>query len=224
MKENKKLIIGIDSPAAAGAGTQAKLIAKYYNLYHLDTGKLYRYLGLIRIKEPKKFNYKYIKNKIKKLKISDLSKKNLVSNEVAVSASKVSKIAFVRKAILNFQRLSAIKPPRRYNGSVLDGRDINHRVLPNAKIKFFITASLKVRARRRYNELKELNRSKSLKYPVVLESLKKRDKSDRDRPKKLGKLFKTKDSFLINTTNLTKKACFLKIKKIIDNKIKNGNI
>ena len=58
MKENKKLIIGIDSPAAAGAGTQAKLIAKYYNLYHLDTGKLYRYLGLIRIKEPKKFNYK----------------------------------------------------------------------------------------------------------------------------------------------------------------------
>ena len=218
------IIIGIDSPAAAGAGTQAKLIAKYYNLYHLDTGKLYRYLGLIKIKNPKKFNYKYIKIKIKKLKISDLKKKNLLSNEVAISASKVSRIAFVRKAILNFQRLSAFKPPKKYSGSILDGRDINHRVLPNAKIKFFITASLKIRARRRYNELKKLNRDKSLKYAFVLESLKKRDKSDQDRPKKLGKLFKTKDSVLINTTNLTKKACFLKIKKIIDNKIKNGNI
>ena len=78
MKLNKKLItVAIDSPGAAGAGTQAKLIAKEYNLFYLDTGKIYRYIGLLKLNHPKKFSYKFIYNKIKKLKMSELSKKNL---------------------------------------------------------------------------------------------------------------------------------------------------
>ena len=214
----KKLItIAIDSPAAAGAGTQAKMIAKHYNLFHLDTGKLYRYIGLLKLENPKKFSLNFIKKKIKKLKFKKLSTKKLLSDEVAVSASLISKIHYVRKAILSFQRKSAYSPPKKFDGSVLDGRDITHRVVPDAFIKLYITARVNQRAKRRFKELKKLE--KRVNYQEILKSIKNRDKSDRMRPLKLGKLIKTKDSILINTTNLTKKAFFLKIKKIIDKKL-----
>ena len=78
MKLKKKIKIAIDSPAGAGAGTQAKLISKHYNLFFLDTGKIYRLLGLYKIKNPKKFNYSYIKRKIKNLKMNDLQKKKFI--------------------------------------------------------------------------------------------------------------------------------------------------
>ena len=81
--------------------------------------------------------------------------------------------------------------------------------------KFYITANIKIRARRRFNEYKQLN--KKITYNEVLKSLKKRDKSDKER--KYGPLKKTKDSILINTTKLSKKACFKKLKSIIDKKI-----
>ncbi len=58
-----KIKVAIDSPAAAGAGTQAKLISKHYNLFYLDTGKIYRLIAILKINYPKKFNYKYIKKK-----------------------------------------------------------------------------------------------------------------------------------------------------------------
>ena len=83
--------------------------------------------------------------------------------------------------------------------------------------KFFITASLKERAKRRFKEYKDLN--KKITYKEVLKSLKNRDKSDRER--KYGPLKKTKDSILINTTKLSKKACFRKIKLIMDKKLNN---
>ena len=81
--------------------------------------------------------------------------------------------------------------------------------------KFYITANIKIRARRRFNEYKQLN--KKITYNEVLKSLRKRDKSDKER--KYGPLKKTKDSILINTTKLSKKSCFKKIKSIIDKKI-----
>ena len=93
--------------------------------------------------------------------------------------------------------------------------------MKKAMFKFFITASVKTRALRRFKELKPLK--KKISYVEVLKSIKKRDKNDYNR--KYSPLKKTKDSILINTTNLTKKACFLKIKKIMDKKLKiNGNI
>ena len=78
MKFKNKIKIAIDSPAAAGAGTQAKLISKHYNLFFLDTGKIYRLLGFYKIKNPKKFNYSYIRKKIKNLKIKNLQKKKFI--------------------------------------------------------------------------------------------------------------------------------------------------
>ena len=221
MKLKKKIKVAIDSPAGAGAGTQAKLISKHYNLFYLDTGKIYRLLALSKINNPKKFNYSYIKKKIRSLKILDFQKKNLLSNKVGLVASKIAKNLKIRKLVHNFQIKCAYFPPKKYNGSCLDGRDITYKIIPDAEFKFFISASVITRAKRRYLELRDIN--PKIDYKEVLKSIKKRDKNDYNR--KISPLKKTKDSILINTTNLTKKACFLKIKKIIDKKIKiNGNL
>ncbi len=221
MKRKNIITVAIDSPAAAGAGTQAKLIAENYNLLYLDTGKIYRFIGYLRLKEKKKFNYNLIEKKISKLKFSDLKRKNLLNDNVAVSASIIAKDFKIRKIVHQFQQKCAYDPPKNYSGSILDGRDIITIQMRDAMFKFFITANIKIRAQRRYEEYKKLK--KKISYAEVLKSLKNRDKSDRER--KYGPLKKTKDSILINTSKLSKKACFLKIKKIIDKKLKiNGNI
>ena len=217
----RKIIkIAIDSPAAAGAGTQAKLIAKYYNLFYLDTGKIYRFIGLQKIKYQKNFNYQYINKKIENLKIKDLKKRNLLSDKVASEASIIAKDNKIRKIVLKFQKKYAYNPPKNFRGSILDGRDITSVIVKDATIKFFITANIRIRAFRRYKELRSLN--KKISYQDVLKSIKIRDKSDYERT--YSPLKKTKDSILINTSNLTKKACFLKIKKIMDNKNNNANL
>lgn len=216
MKKKRKIItVAIDSPAAAGAGTQAKLISKHYNLYYLDTGKIYRFIGFLRLKNQKNFNYALVRRKIKKIQIKSLKNKNLLSDDVAVSASIVAKDKKIRNIVHQFQQKCAYYPPIKYAGSVLDGRDIITVQVKNAMFKFFITASLKERTNRRFKEYKSLN--KKITYKQVLKSLKNRDKSDRER--KHGPLKKTKDSILINTTKLSKKACFKKIKVIMDNKL-----
>mgnify|MGYP006100356071 FL=1 len=209
--------VAIDSPAAAGAGTQAKLIAKHYNLYYLDTGKVYRLIGKLRLENPIKFNYSLIKKKIKNLKMKDLQNKDLLSNEVASSASIIAKDIKIRKLVHQFQIKCAYHHPKKYNGSCLDGRDICSVIVPDADFKFFITASTKTRALRRYTELKTSNKNVSLNQ--VLKSIKKRDKSDYNR--KISPLKRTKDQYLISSENESKRSCFLKIKQIMDKKIKN---
>ena len=214
---NKIIQVAIDSPAAAGAGTQAKMIAKYFNLLYLDTGKIYRFIGFLKIKKKKKFNYSLIKKEIKKIKIQNLNNKILLSNKVALEASIIAKDPKIRKIVLKFQKECAYNPPKKFNGSVLDGRDITSVIVKDAMFKFFITANVKTRALRRYKELRSIKNKMS--YNEVLKSIKKRDKSDFNR--KYSPLKKTRDSILINTTNLTKRACFLKIKKIMEKKLKN---
>ena len=215
IKRQHTIKIAIDSPAAAGAGTQAKLISKHYNLLQLDTGRIYRYIANIKITEPKKFNNKYLKKKINNLKISSLYNKKLNTDEVAIIASIIAKDKKIRKLVNVFQLKCAYNPPKKYAGSCLDGRDICSVIVPDADVKLFITANLKVRALRRYKELKA--KKKSISYHEVLKSIKKRDKSDINR--KISPLKKTKDSILLNTSNLSIRRCFLKIKKIIDRKI-----
>ena len=211
------LKIAIDSPAAAGAGTLAKAISKHYNLFYLDTGKAYRLIAFYKLKYPKIYSLKFIKNKIKNLKTRDFTNKKLLLDEVGYEASIIAKNKNIRKLIHSFQTNIAYNPPKKYVGSCLDGRDITYKIVPDAEFKFFVTANVNTRAERRYKELKKLKKSVTLKE--VLKSIKKRDKNDYNR--KISPLKKTKDSILINTTNLTKRACFLKIKKIIDRKIKN---
>ena len=216
MKFNKKIKVAIDSPAAAGAGTQAKLISKHFNLFYLDTGKIYRLIANIKITKPKKYCHTLIKEKMSKLTMKDLQNKNLLSDEVGTMASIISKDKKIRDLVYAFQIKSAYYPPKKYNGSCLDGRDITYKIIPDADFKFFITASAKTRALRRFKELKGLN--KRISFNEVLKSIKKRDKSDYNR--KISPLKKTKDSVLINTTKHTKRACFLKIKQIMNRKLK----
>ena len=216
----KNIKIAIDSPAGAGAGTQSKLLSKHYNLFYLDTGKFYRILAYYKIKNPKKFNLTYIKAIIKNIKLNDLNDKKLLSNEIGMEASIISKNIKIRKLIDNIQRKYAYKPPEKYNGSCLDGRDITYKILPDADFKFFLTADIETRAKRRYKELKKLK--KQIKYIDVLNSIKKRDQNDYKR--KISPLKKTKDSILIDTTNLSIKGCFKKIKNIIDKDIEENNI
>ena len=218
MKKRKNIItVAIDSPAAAGAGTQAKLISKYYNLFYLDTGKIYRYIGKLKLNKKNKFSYNLVKNKIKLLNLNYLKDKSLLSNNVAQSASKIAKDKKIRNIVHKFQQECAYNPPMKYDGSVLDGRDIITVQMKDAMFKFYISASINVRAKRRFEEYKKLNLDIS--YKEVLKSLTIRDKLDKER--KYGPLKKTKDSILINTTKLSKKACFKKIKAIMDRKLKN---
>ena len=218
MKKRKNIItVAIDSPAAAGAGTQAKLLAKHYNLQHLDTGRIYRLIGKLKLENSKKFSYSFIKKKINNLKIKDLQNKKLLSDKVATCASIVAKDKKIRDIVHQFQQKCAYSPPIKYAGSVLDGRDIITVQVKDAMFKFFITADLKTRAKRRFKEYKALN--KKITFKEVLKSLRNRDKSDRER--KYGPLKKTSDSILINCSRLDIKRCFEKIKAIMDRKLNN---
>ena len=215
-KRKNILKITIDSPAAAGAGTQAKLISKCYNLFYLDSGKIYRLLAYLKIKNLNKFNYSFITKKMKGLKLSDLQSKKLLSDNVGSMASVIAKDLKIRKLAHSFQMECAYNPPKKYKGSIIDGRDITYNIMPKADFKFFITASAKTRALRRFKELKRLN--KKISFNEVLKSIKKRDKSDYNR--KVSPLKRTRDQYLISSENESKRSCFLKIKQIIDKKIK----
>jgi cytidylate kinase len=187
---------------------------------YLDTGKIYRLIAKLKLEDPKKFNYSFIQKKIEKLTMKNLQDKKLLSDEVGAYASIIAKDKKIRKLVHAFQINCAYNPPKKYNGSCLDGRDITYKIIPDADFKFFITANINTRAKRRYLELNRLN--KKISFNQVLKSIKKRDKSDYTR--KVSPLTK-KFSMLINSENLTKRACFLKIKKIMDKKLNiNGNL
>ena len=221
MKKRKNIItVAIDSPGAAGAGTLAKFLANEYKLLYLDTGKIYRLIGKLRLEKKNNFNYKLIKWEIKKINFKSLQNKALLSDKVAVSASIIAKDIIIRRIIKKFQLDCAYNPPFNYSGSVLDGRDITSVIMKDAMFKFYITANLKTRAKRRFLEYKKLK--KKITFLEVLKSLRNRDKLDKNR--KYSPLKKTKDSILINTSKLSKKACFNKIKAIIDKVYINGNL
>ncbi len=215
MKLNKKIKIGIDSPSAAGAGTISKLLAKHYNLLYCDTGKIYRFLAKNLMTKKPKNKYLYLKKIIKKINLKKLKNKNLLTNEVAYVASQIAKEPNIRKLVVKFQKNLAYHPPKKFNGSILDGRDINSKIIKDADFKFYITATTKCRANRRVAELRKLG--KKIKFADTLKSIKKRDREDRTR--RHSRLKKTKDSYLINTTNLSIKSSFLKVKKIIDSEL-----
>ena len=216
MKKKIKIKVGIDSPVAAGAGTISKLIAKNYKLLYLDTGKIYRFMARQIIDEKPKDKLKFLKKISRNINLNKLKQRNLLNDDVAYLASQIAKDLKVRNLVVRFQRRLAYHPPNKYNGSILDGRDINSKIIKDADFKFYITANIKERAKRRFKEYKSLN--KKVKFSEIFKNLKKRDLEDRTR--RHSKLKKTKDSILINTTNLSIRESFLKVKKIMDRKLK----
>ena len=149
----KKIKIAIDSPAASGAGTQAKLISKHYKLFYLDTGKSYRVLGNEFIKNKNKINLNKFKVILNNLKIKEFSNKNLLTSEIGLAASHLAKNKKIRKIVDEFQKKIVKNISNKYKGICLDGRDITYNIMPDADIKIFLTASLKTRALRRAKEL-----------------------------------------------------------------------
>ena len=216
MKKKIKIKVGIDSPVAAGAGTISKLIAKNYKLLYLDTGKIYRFMARQIIDKKPKNKLKFLKKISRNINLNKLKQRNLLNDDVARLASQIAKDIKVRNLVVRFQRRLAYHPPNKYNGSILDGRDINSKIIKDADFKFYITANIKERAKRRFKEYKSLN--KKVKFSEIFKNLKKRDLEDRTR--RHSKLKKTKDSILINTTNLSIRESFLKVKKIMDRKLK----
>ncbi|MGJ8604598.1 MAG: (d)CMP kinase [Marivita sp.] len=180
--------VAIDGPAAAGKGTISKAVAAHFGLAHLDTGLLYRAVGVRMLlgEDPTKA--------AQTLVAQDLESPDLRSADVAQAASKVAVIPDVRAALLDFQRAFA----RRAGGAVLDGRDIGTVICPQAEAKLFVTASPEVRAQRRLAELRD--RGFETEFDTVLADVKARD--DRDTNRADAPLRPADDAVTIDTSSL----------------------
>jgi CMP/dCMP kinase len=170
------MIIAVDGPSAAGKGTIARAIATHLGYHFLDTGSLYRMVGLAMLQAGKTADdVKAAVGFAQSLEPSRVVDKELRTETVAGMASQVAAIPEVRKALLEFQRSFAKREP----GAVLDGRDIGTVVCPEADLKFFVTASTEVRANRRLAELKSIGVKSDFK--TVLEDIWARDERDAER-------------------------------------------
>ena len=207
----KKLIIAIDGPSASGKGTIAKLLAKKFNIPHLDTGKLYRAVGYkafnTNINPDDEKNIAKLCEIAKNLTLDDLNNPEISSEQMGAEAAKVAKIQAIRDALLDYQRNFA----NQENGAVLDGRDIGTVICPNADYKFFITATAEERANRRFKD--EQNRKSNTSYEEVLKKIQERDEKDMNREASPFK--KADDAVLIDTTTKSIDEVFDFIVKII---------
>ncbi len=205
MFQNKKPVIAIDGTAGSGKGTLAKKIAKVLNFDHMDTGLLYRILAYKFLKLNK--DLKMLKEVNINLNIFIDKKKiklmNLRSEEITKISSEIAKLKFVRQKLISLQRKFANNPPSGI-GSVIDGRDITSVITPNAEVKFYIDADVKIRAERRLSQL-DLPRSC---YNEILKDLIKRDFQDKRR--KISPLIKTTDSQLIDTSKISESEVLIK--------------
>jgi cytidylate kinase len=205
----KKVSIAIDGPAGAGKSTIAKQLAKKLGCIYIDTGAMYRAVGLYCIKNHIDYNKEdEVKDIIASLKITIDSKDNMQiiylndediskeirTNEVAAAASKVATYKDVREALVYQQRQM-----QRENSVVMDGRDIGTVVMPDASLKIFLTASVEERAKRRFDEYQ----SKGIE--VSFEELTKEivDRDYQDSSRKISPLKKAQDAIEVDTTKLT---------------------
>lgn len=186
---NGAFTVAIDGPAAAGKGTIAKAVAGYFGCQHLDTGLLYRAVG---VKAGRSGDAVAI---ARHLDISDLQRDDLRSGDAAQAASQVATDPDVRAALLSFQRQFA----RRAGGAVLDGRDIGTVVCPEAEVKIFVTASPEIRAERRFAELAAQGEDTT--FAAVLADVMTRDA--RDQTRATAPLRPAQDALLLDTTKLS---------------------
>ncbi|WP_288550840.1 (d)CMP kinase [uncultured Brachyspira sp.] len=217
-------IISLDGPSGAGKSTVAKLVAKKLGYKYLDTGAMYRAVTLFFLNKNVNIqNDNEIISAISDLKISFDNNNKIYLNDVDVSeeirsikvvnmVSKVSSISAVRKSMVSLQR--AIAENDNY---VVDGRDIGSVVFPLAKYKFYIDASVEIRAKRRYEE--EIQKGKDITFEEVIDNIKKRDEFDSNRED--SPLVVPKDAIIIDTTNMTIDEVVQKITDVVFNKKSN---
>lgn len=216
--------VAIDGPSGSGKSTVADIISARLNILHLDTGAMYRACGLkaknlgVNCKDESAvsrficdINLKIVYEKGVQhtlLDGVDVSQE-IRLNEVSRLASDISALNCVRKKMVEMQRAVAAE-----NSCVLDGRDICLHVLPNAKYKFFMTATAEVRAERRVKEL--LSRGQTADFNVILEEINRRDYNDSHR--EFSPLKQDPSATLIDTTFLTREQ----VADVIENQIRAG--
>jgi cytidylate kinase len=189
------VIIAVDGPAAAGKGTIARALAQHFSYHHLDTGTLYRRVGLELLKSDGDIHDSKIAAAIaQNLHSYAYLDYELRTEAVGAAASIVASIPEVRSALLDYQRSFAEQEP----GAVLDGRDIGTVVCPDADVKLFITASPEVRAKRRLAELQA--NGADVTFEAVLQDIRQRD--DRDQSRAVAPLRPAADAVIIDTSEL----------------------
>ena len=193
------MIIAIDGPAGSGKGTLAKRIAAHFGFAHLDTGLIYRAVGMAVLRAGlSPDDIQAAEQAAKALDPAGFADPALRGDEAAGAASKVSAIPGVRAALLDFQRRFAGHPPGGAKGAVLDGRDVGTVVCPAADVKIFLVASPEVRAERRVKELQ--GRGLEAIYARVLRDMNERDA--RDQARAVAPLTPAKDAFVLDTSSL----------------------
>lgn len=206
------MIIAVDGPVAAGKGTLAQKIAEKYGFHYLDTGALYRAVGLLMLKEGQDLNdVSAAARMAERVGEVSLDDPGLRKESTGSAASVVANNPEVRAALLQFQRNFARRTP----GAVLDGRDIGTVVCPEAEIKLFITATAEIRARRRFDEL--IEKGDTVSFDDILADLKIRDARDQDRNS--APLKKAEDAHLLDTSKLDIEAALGVASAFIDNRL-----
>jgi len=205
----KNKIIAVDGYASTGKTTLSKKIAKYLKFVHIDTGSMYRAFTLFAIESGLYQKEIFNKNKLEDL-LNNISfsfsnnndllfKNSIISNDIRSTivsdhVSMIASLKIVRKYMVNYQRDLVLK-----KNCVVEGRDIGSVVFPKANVKFFMDADVKVRAKRRYDEL--IKNHKNISYKSVLKNVTNRDKKDTNRL--IAPLKKVSDSIIIDTTDMS---------------------
>jgi len=228
--KRKKFVIAIDGPASSGKSTTAKLLAKKLKCVYIDSGAMYRAVALY-LKDnkilPTSTGRKALLDILNKINIEILYKPEKNENAILLNGKDIStKIRnseitnyssiiatkkIVREKMVELQRMLA-----KNQSIIMDGRDIGTVVFPDADFKFFLTASLDERAKRRFLEMK-YKKYDNISLKKIKEDLKCRDRRDTNR--KISPLKKAKDAILIDTTNLTIEEQVKKILNILKNEI-----
>lgn len=207
------MIIAVDGPAASGKGTLARRLARHFGYPHLDTGKLYRAVGIAVLRaggDPA--DAEAAVAAARTIGPASVDDSELAGDEAAQAASKVAAIPAVRAELLEFQRNFAHNPPGDARGAVLDGRDIGTVVCPDADIKLFVTADVEVRAARRHKEL--LNRREASIYARVLQDLTERDA--RDSARSVAPLRPADDAVVLDTSDMDADAAFAEVLRLVE--------
>ena len=210
------IVIAIDGLAGSGKGTIAKNISSFYNFPHLDSGILYRSVAYLCHKGGENvFDEKIVLKYAQNLNIEEIDVDKLRTEEIDEISSKISSFSLVRESLkifqLNFKKIHSDK-----SGIVVDGRDITTVIFPDAEIKFYVTASLKDRANRRFEEL-VLNNPK-IDKKLVIKELQKRDQRDMERS--IAPLKIAKDAIVIDTSDLKIEEVNIIVKREIEKIIK----
>lgn len=202
-------VIAIDGPAASGKGTLARRVSRTLGYALLDTGALYRAVGLAMLRAGGDLRdveaATATARALDAAQIRDLTADPALRQDgAAQAASIVSAYPGVRQALMDFQRGFAANPPDGAAGAVLDGRDIGTVICPDAAVKLFVTASVEVRAERRFKELG--GAEKGVDFQAVLADMRARD--ERDTTRAVAPLVPATDAVLLDTSSLGADAAF----------------